>query len=96
MNDQIHKFILKAKDHRHWIEIDLVGEDDQPIPNEKYCVILPDNQKIEGRLDKNGWARIESPKIEDCQVTFPDLDALAWDYSGPANPKTNARQSVKE
>lgn len=66
---------------RHWIEIELVGEDDKPIPNEAYRLRLPDGRLVEGFLDSNGFARIaELPKGGACEVCFPQLDGAAWDF----------------
>lgn len=62
-----------------WITIELVGEDDKPIPGERYRIELPDGSVEEGRLDGLGLARvrgIEEPGT--CVVTFPDLDEEAW------------------
>ena len=62
-----------------WIEIELVGEDDQPIPGEKYQITLPDGRVAEGTLDHNGFARVEGFEPGACRVTFPALDQAAWE-----------------
>lgn len=65
----------------HWIEIELIGEDDQPVPWERYEVTLPDGTIASGFLDRTGKARVEQVAAAgNCQVTFPDLDAAAWDW----------------
>ena len=65
----------------HWIEIELVYENNgEPVPNEEYCVRLPDGSERRGSLDENGFAR--EPNIPDpgnCQITFPRLDQEAWE-----------------
>jgi len=63
--DQVHKFQMKGELHLHWIEIELIGEDNKPIPHEKYKVKLPDGVEKEGTLDQNGWAQIESQSAGD-------------------------------
>lgn len=66
-----------------WITIELVGEDDKPIPGERYRIELPDGTVREGRLDGSGLARVRG--IEEpgqCVVTFPDLDEEAWKSIG--------------
>ncbi len=64
----------------HWIEIELVGEDDEPISGEKYKITLPDGSVASGTLDQKGCARVEGIKdAGDCQITFPDLDKEAWE-----------------
>jgi hypothetical protein len=63
---------------RSWIEIQLVGEDDVPIPGEKYALELPGGKLLEGTLDKEGKARVESISPGQCRVGFPDRDKSAW------------------
>lgn len=70
----------EKKTQTSWIEIELVGEDDKPIPGEKYRVTLPDGSVDEGTLDQNGWARVEGFEKGECEVTFPDLDQEAWEF----------------
>ncbi len=62
-----------------WIEIELVGEDDEPIPGEKYTITLPDESVAEGTLDEKGFARIEGFEKGACKVSFPELDKEAWE-----------------
>lgn len=67
----------------HWIEIELVGEDDKPIPNEAYTVKLPDGREVSGKLDANGFARIDGlDQGGTCEVCFGDLDGAAWSKLG--------------
>ncbi len=76
----------KVKPHKeeqedlHWIEIELVGEDDEPIPGEYYKITLPDGSVASGTLDDKGLARVEGIRdAGDCKITFPDLDSEAWE-----------------
>jgi uncharacterized protein (DUF2345 family) len=70
---------LAKKTATHWIEIRLVGEDDSPIPNIEYKVVLPNGDIARGFLDQSGSARVESiPTAGDCQVSFPGMDKDAW------------------
>jgi type VI secretion system secreted protein VgrG len=62
-----------------WVEIELVGEDDQPVAGEKYEITLPDGRVAKGTTDQNGVARIEGIDPGTCQVTFPNLDKDAWE-----------------
>ncbi|MHC4248399.1 MAG: hypothetical protein ACYS9X_04660 [Planctomycetota bacterium] len=63
-----------------WIEIEMVGEDDEPIPGEKYRIILPDGETFaDGTLDEKGFARVEGFEKGTCKVSFPDLDKEAWE-----------------
>lgn len=63
---------------RSWVEVELVGEDDSPIPNEPYEIELPGGRIVKGNLDAEGKVRIESIPPGLCRVSFPDLDKSAW------------------
>ena len=63
---------------RTWIEIQLIGEDDKPIPNVNYVLTLPGGATRSGTLDANGSARVEDLPAGTCKVSFPDLDQEAW------------------
>jgi type VI secretion system secreted protein VgrG len=62
-----------------WVEIELVGEDESPIPGERYRVELPDGTVAEGTLDENGCARVDGIDPGNCNITFPNLDQDAWE-----------------
>jgi type VI secretion system secreted protein VgrG len=62
-----------------WIEIEMVDEEDRPVPGEIYRVTLPDGSVAEGTLDENGFARIGGMDPGQCQITFPELDQEAWE-----------------
>ena len=61
-----------------WIEIQLIGEDDRPIPGEVYRIELPDGSVRQGTLDAKGLARVDRIEPGTCVVTFPRLDEEAW------------------
>lgn len=63
---------------RSWIEIQLIGEDDQPIPGVKYSIALPGGTIVSGKLDAQGMARVANIPAGMCKVSFPDLDKDAW------------------
>lgn len=63
---------------RSWVEVQLVGEDDSPIPDEKYVLTLPGGKRIEGALDKEGRVRVDGIPPGPCQISFPGLDKDAW------------------
>lgn len=64
---------------KSWIEIELVDEQQQPVPGEKYRVTLPDGRTVaEGTLDEKGFARLEGIDPGTCKITFPELDREAW------------------
>jgi len=64
---------------KSWIEIELVGEDDEPIPGERYRITLPDNSVASGTLDEKGFARVEGFEKGTCKICFPGLDKEAWE-----------------
>lgn len=61
-----------------WIEIKLVDEDGNPVPNERYEVTLPDGRIRKGALDKDGGAYIDQIPAGQCKVCFPDIDGREW------------------
>lgn len=63
---------------KHWIMIEMIGMDDNPVPDEAYEIELPDGTVVKGKLDDEGKATHDSPTPGECLVTFPDLDQDAW------------------
>jgi hypothetical protein len=61
------------------IEIELVDMKDRPVPGESWELLLPDGSKRSGTLDEKGYALISSVPDGGCTVTFPRLDAEAWE-----------------
>jgi len=63
-----------------WLELTLRNEYEpfDPVPFARYRVTLPDGSVREGKLNEEGWARIEGVDPGTCQVTFLDLDAREW------------------
>jgi len=65
---------------RSWIEIDLVDEENNPVPGERYRITLPDGETVaEGTLDENGFARVDGIEPGTCRVCFPEIDRDAWE-----------------
>ena len=64
----------------HWVEIELLDEEDNPVPGERYEIKLPDGSVKKGTLNEEGLARvdgIENPG--ECEITFPELDMESWE-----------------
>lgn len=77
--------IPKKKEKDHWIIVELLGENGEPIPNELCRITLPDGQVIE--RETNSLGRVEEYHIVkgDCAIEFPELDKDAWEpYRGAA------------
>jgi hypothetical protein len=65
---------------KSWIEIELQDEDKNPVPGMRYKITLPDGETVaEGTLDDKGLAQLDGIDPGNCIVTFPDLDAEAWE-----------------
>ncbi|MCC6997194.1 MAG: phage late control D family protein [Deltaproteobacteria bacterium] len=63
-----------------FLEIELVGEDGSPIPGERYRVDVDGGPSHQGVTDDQGKARIEPLDAgKRCTVSFPALDADAWE-----------------
>ncbi len=69
----------EKKKKTSWIEIEMVDEEDQPVPGMKYRITLPDGETVaEGTLDDKGFVRLDGIEQGTCKVTFPELDKDAW------------------
>jgi type VI secretion system secreted protein VgrG len=74
-------------EEKSWIEIELVDEEDNPVPGEKYRITLPNGKVAQGTLDHEGFARVEGIDPGTCQITFPELDKEAWEFIESTGPK---------
>ncbi|WP_284614880.1 hypothetical protein [Aquabacterium humicola] len=69
----------QATEEEHWIQIALLDDQDQPVPNQAYKIELPDGAIREGRLDADGKAYVGGLKTGGaCKVCFPQIDAKEW------------------
>ncbi len=68
---------LKKKE-KTWIAIQLIGEDDKPVPGARYQIMLTDGTTSEGTLDAQGTAQVNEIDPGSCAIAFPDLDQDAW------------------
>ena len=68
-----------AKKKTVWIEIELVDEANQAIPDQAYELRLPDGEIRNGRLDAKGCARVNGIESGTCEICFPKLDGAAWE-----------------
>ena len=75
------KAIQKKTD---WIEVELVGMDDNPIAGMPYEVVLPDGKTVDkGTTDSKGKVRLTGLAAGNCKITFPSLDQSAWEEVPP-------------
>jgi hypothetical protein len=74
-----HKPPEDDEEKKSWIEIELLDEEDKPVPGERYRITLPDGKTVaEGTLDENGFARVEGIDSGQAKIEFPDLDESCW------------------
>ena len=61
-----------------WIEIKIEYTDGSPFDGN--CIVeLPDGRRTEGAPDSNGVIRVDGINPGSCKLSFPQLDAAAWD-----------------
>ena len=63
---------------KHWVEIVLLDERNNPLPGEHYEITIPGGACVSGSLDSKGRARIEGIDSGTCRVTYPNFDKSAW------------------
>ena len=59
-----------------WIEISVMDESDEPMPNVAYRVELPDGSAVEGRTPQKGVVKVIGLQKGNCKVTFPGHKAV--------------------
>jgi hypothetical protein len=63
---------------RDWIEFTLMDENDNPIPNQRYLLTLPDRGVRSGTLDVNGHGKEQNIPPGRSVVEFPDLKGYSF------------------
>ena len=56
--------------YKDWIELELKDEEGNPVGNKKYRVFLPNGEIKEGKLDSNGYAKVEDIPPGNVKVTY--------------------------
>lgn len=69
-----------------WIEIELKDDEGNPVAEEPYVIQWPNGASIEGKLDLNGYARINGIAQGACKVIFPRRDAAWWEPTPDVDP----------
>ena len=62
-----------------WIEIMLVDMEGKPVPGVRYRITAPTGEISEGTLNEFGQTGVYQIDPGNCKVTFPELDAEAWE-----------------
>jgi hypothetical protein len=65
--------LLRFKD---WIEIRLADYEGKPLADEEYVLCLPDGTEQRGKLDADGYARVNSVPPGEVAVGFPRIQEL--------------------
>lgn len=63
----------------HFIEIELLDEDGNPVPFVRFRVTPPNDAPREGFLDAEGFAAVRGIEAGMCKISFPDLDGRSWE-----------------
>jgi len=63
---------------KDWIEIRLADRNEALMPNEDYVLTLPDGGRRRGKLDGNGYARVDGIPPGQCTIDFPALGSVAF------------------
>lgn len=66
-----------TEEETSWIEIELIDEEDQPVPGMPFEVTLSDGSVYTGTLDNKGFYRVDKIPPGECKVSFPTLDQEA-------------------
>jgi hypothetical protein len=64
---------------KHWIEVQLIGEDDRGIGDAACHVTGPDGILRKTKTDSAGLVRIDNLPAGNCEIRFPHLDRDVWD-----------------
>jgi hypothetical protein len=67
---------------RHWIAIELLGEDNKGVADEPYVITFPDGTQRKGKLDARGTVRLDGLPVGTYRMCFPALDQEAWEIVG--------------
>lgn len=61
-----------------FIEIEVRDESDRPVPNARYIVVAPGEDRREGKTGPEGRAREGGLKPGTCSVSFPEIHGPEW------------------
>lgn len=62
-----------------WIELELLDEEGEPVAGAEYIVLLSNGSEIKGKMDENGYAKVNNVIGGSCRVTFPEYENVNVD-----------------
>jgi hypothetical protein len=66
----------KEPDERHWIEVELVDDENKLVADEPFLIEYQDGQTVSGRTGPDGKARVEGlPAAGQAKISFPRIDS---------------------
>lgn len=71
--------VLHDNELRDWIEVLIVDEEHNPIPDVAYKIVLPDGSVRAGKTDEQGILRYDDIPQGVCQFSLIALDARTWE-----------------
>lgn len=81
---------------RHWVELELLDMEGEPVPHERYWIKLPDGTVRQGNLDARGLAYFDDLDLGECEIRWPGRDEDAAfveaDATAPAPTEQDAAQ----
>ncbi|MBS4036126.1 MAG: hypothetical protein KGZ85_16810 [Ignavibacterium sp.] len=63
--------LLRFKD---WVEIKVIDKENSPRVDEKYIVLLPNAEKIEGKVDTEGFIKLDNLPPGKIKIEFSELN----------------------
>lgn len=61
-----------------WIEVLIEDEDQQPVANVAYKLVLPDGSVRIGKTNQAGILRYDRIPVGECKLELTELDTQAW------------------
>src|SRR5688572_28326512 len=71
--------VIVAVKPRPWVALRLVDEEGEPVAGEPWRLTFADGSKAEGTLGQDGQIAVFARGEGEASITFPDLDAEAWE-----------------
>src|SRR5687768_5919431 len=87
--------VVIAVKPRAWVALRLVDEEGEPVAGEPWRLTFADGSKAEGTLGADGQVAVFARGAGETSVTFPGLDADAWEPLSADEAKADKRATPK-